>query len=203
MALAAAAAAPGGSRNLCPVGPPGSLGLRGRAWARARRMRRRQTRAAEAPTAGRAELGRGHRRHALRDPVGQQPGRRHLRQRDHRASRARRYTHDGLRELRRYRYKIVAETSGGRGPESRAVVATPGPGAGQHRMDCRDRREPGPHDLFPDGPGRHPLPHLFRGPRVAARRPAGRTRRSSRPTPRPTCAKTSRSRPPSITACWR
>jgi hypothetical protein len=37
------------------------------------------------------------------------------------------YTHEGLENLVRYRYKIVAETSGGRGPESRAVTAIPGP----------------------------------------------------------------------------
>jgi len=37
------------------------------------------------------------------------------------------YTHTGLENLTRYRYRIVAETSGGRGPESRLVTAVPGP----------------------------------------------------------------------------
>lgn len=40
------------------------------------------------------------------------------------------YTHDGLTNDRVYHYKIVAETSGGRGPESLPVQATPGPVAG-------------------------------------------------------------------------
>lgn len=37
------------------------------------------------------------------------------------------YTHSGLENLTRYRYRIVAETSGGRGPESIPVTAVPGP----------------------------------------------------------------------------
>ena len=37
------------------------------------------------------------------------------------------YTHSGLENLTRYRYRIVAETSGGRGPESLPVTAVPGP----------------------------------------------------------------------------
>jgi hypothetical protein len=37
------------------------------------------------------------------------------------------YTHTGLVNLRLYEYRIVAETSGGRGPESRTVRAEPGP----------------------------------------------------------------------------
>ncbi len=37
------------------------------------------------------------------------------------------YTHTGLDNLTRYRYRIVAETSGGRGPESNPVSAIPGP----------------------------------------------------------------------------
>lgn len=37
------------------------------------------------------------------------------------------YTHTGLVNLRTYRYRIVAETSGGRGPESVTVSAAPGP----------------------------------------------------------------------------
>ena len=41
------------------------------------------------------------------------------------------YTHTGLTNLVEYHYRIVAETSGGRGPESRAVAATPGPVPGR------------------------------------------------------------------------
>jgi hypothetical protein len=37
------------------------------------------------------------------------------------------FTHTGLENLTRYRYRIVAETSGGRGPESNTIFATPGP----------------------------------------------------------------------------
>ncbi len=37
------------------------------------------------------------------------------------------YTHTGLNNFSRYHYKIVAETSGGRGPASSPVFATPGP----------------------------------------------------------------------------
>lgn len=37
------------------------------------------------------------------------------------------YTHTGLENLTRYRYRIVAETGGGRGPESLPVTAIPGP----------------------------------------------------------------------------
>ena len=37
------------------------------------------------------------------------------------------YTHTGLQNLTLYRYRIVAETGGGRGPESLQVAAVPGP----------------------------------------------------------------------------
>lgn len=37
------------------------------------------------------------------------------------------YVHTGLENLRTYHYRIAAETSGGRGPLSLAVAATPGP----------------------------------------------------------------------------
>ena len=37
------------------------------------------------------------------------------------------YTHIGLTNLRTYNYRIVAETKGGRGPESNPVSAVPGP----------------------------------------------------------------------------
>jgi FG-GAP-like repeat len=37
------------------------------------------------------------------------------------------FVHEGLTNLELYRYKVVAETSGGRGPESVVVSATPGP----------------------------------------------------------------------------
>ncbi len=41
------------------------------------------------------------------------------------------FTHTGLTNLQEYHYKIVGETSGGRGPESRPVSATPGPVPGR------------------------------------------------------------------------
>jgi len=37
------------------------------------------------------------------------------------------YTHTGLTNFREYHYRVVGQTSGGRGPESVAVSATPGP----------------------------------------------------------------------------
>jgi len=37
------------------------------------------------------------------------------------------YVHEGLQNFTPHRYRIVAETSGGRGPESLQVAATPGP----------------------------------------------------------------------------
>ncbi|HEX9708125.1 MAG TPA: hypothetical protein VGA24_10855, partial [Steroidobacteraceae bacterium] len=40
------------------------------------------------------------------------------------------FVHTGLTNFRVYRYKIIAATSGGRGPESNPVAATPGPVAG-------------------------------------------------------------------------
>jgi len=41
------------------------------------------------------------------------------------------FSHTGLTNLREYHYKIVAETSGGRGPLSLPVAATPGPVPGR------------------------------------------------------------------------
>jgi hypothetical protein len=59
------------------------------------------------------------------------------------------YTHTGLENLRKYRYKIVAETSGGRGPESLAVTATPGPVAGAVEWTVVTSQNPGHTIYFP------------------------------------------------------
>ena len=62
------------------------------------------------------------------------------------------YTHEGLQNLRKYRYKIVAETSGGRGPESLAVVATPGPVPGGIEWTAVTAENPGHTIYFPTSP---------------------------------------------------
>src|SRR5688572_24721663 len=62
------------------------------------------------------------------------------------------YTHEGLENLRKYRYKIVAETSGGRGPESLAVVATPGPVPGGIEWTAVTAENPGHTIYFPTTP---------------------------------------------------
>ena len=59
------------------------------------------------------------------------------------------YVHTGLENFRRYRYKIVAETSGGRGPESTAVAATPGPVAGSIEWTVVTAQNPGHTIYFP------------------------------------------------------
>jgi hypothetical protein len=53
------------------------------------------------------------------------------------------YTHSGLENLRRYNYKIVAETSGGRGPESLPVAATPGTVPGPVEWTAVTAQNPG------------------------------------------------------------
>jgi len=59
------------------------------------------------------------------------------------------YTHEGLENLVKYRYKIVAETSGGRGPESLGVVATPGPVPGPIEWTAVTAQNPGHTIIFP------------------------------------------------------
>jgi hypothetical protein len=59
------------------------------------------------------------------------------------------YTHEGLENFVKYRYKIVAETSGGRGPESLAVVATPGPVPGPIEWTVVTAQNPGHTIYFP------------------------------------------------------
>jgi hypothetical protein len=53
------------------------------------------------------------------------------------------YVHTGLTNLREYHYRIVAETSGGRGPESHAVSATPGPVPGPVEWAAVTNQNPG------------------------------------------------------------
>ncbi len=59
------------------------------------------------------------------------------------------YVHTGLENFRRYRYRIVAETSGGRGPESRTVTATPGPVPGSIEWTVVTGQDPGHTIHFP------------------------------------------------------
>jgi hypothetical protein len=58
-----------------------------------------------------------------------------------------RYTHTGLTNLRVHHYKIVAETSGGRGPESRPVEAVPGPVPGPVEWVAVTSQAPG-HTVY-------------------------------------------------------
>jgi hypothetical protein len=53
------------------------------------------------------------------------------------------FKHSGLENLRRYHYRIVAETSGGRGPESLPVTATPGPVPGPVEWTVVTAQNPG------------------------------------------------------------
>jgi len=53
------------------------------------------------------------------------------------------YVHTGLANFRVYRYRIIAETSGGRGPESNPVVATPGPVPGSVEWVAATSEAPG------------------------------------------------------------
>ncbi len=57
------------------------------------------------------------------------------------------YSHTGLENLRTYHYKIVAETSGGRGPESLPVSATPGPVPGPVEWLAVTAQDPG-HTIY-------------------------------------------------------
>ena len=146
------------------------------------------------PATAQVELtwGAGHGRHPLRDPLGQRPGRRHIRQSRSRASRTRATPTTGLENFRQYRYKIVAETSGGRGPESLGRRGDSGTGAGLDRVDRRDRPEPGPHDLFPDDARARPITASISRASSRSSSAAVRTHPSSRPMPRLRSVKTSR-----------
>jgi hypothetical protein len=62
------------------------------------------------------------------------------------------FTHEGLTNSTRYRYKIVAETSGGRGPESLGVTATPGPVPGTIEWTAVTAQDPGHTIYFPPAP---------------------------------------------------
>jgi hypothetical protein len=57
------------------------------------------------------------------------------------------YTHTGLTNFREYHYRIVAETKGGRGPESLAVSATPGPVPGPVEWTVVTAQDPG-HTIY-------------------------------------------------------
>jgi hypothetical protein len=59
------------------------------------------------------------------------------------------HTHSGLQNDTRYRYRIVAETSGGRGPESRPVSAVPGPVPGPVEWAVVTTQDPGHTIHFP------------------------------------------------------
>lgn len=53
------------------------------------------------------------------------------------------YVHEGLQNFTRHRYRIVAETSGGRGPLSLPVAATPGPVPGSVEWAVVTAQNPG------------------------------------------------------------
>jgi len=57
------------------------------------------------------------------------------------------YTHTGLTNLQTYHYRIAAETGGGRGPESLAVRATPGPVPGPVEWTAVTSQDPG-HTVY-------------------------------------------------------
>jgi hypothetical protein len=63
------------------------------------------------------------------------------------------YVHTGLTNFRLYRYRIVAETSGGRGPESLPVAATPGPVPGSVEWAAVTSEAPGHTVYFATAPG--------------------------------------------------
>jgi hypothetical protein len=60
------------------------------------------------------------------------------------------FVHTGLENFLNYRYKIVAETSGGRGPESRVVAATPGPVPDSVEWTVVTGQDPGHTIYFPE-----------------------------------------------------
>jgi hypothetical protein len=83
------------------------------------------------------------------------------------------YTHTGLENFRRYRYRIVAETSGGRGPESVTVSATPGPVPGAVEWTVVTAQNPGHTIHFAETTGANGYRIYFAGTelQVAGRRP--------------------------------
>jgi len=62
------------------------------------------------------------------------------------------YLHTGLENLRTYHYRIVAETSGGRGPESVSVSAIPGPVPDGIEWTTVTSQNPGNTIYFPTVP---------------------------------------------------
>jgi hypothetical protein len=63
------------------------------------------------------------------------------------------YTHTGLTNFRTYRYQIVAETKGGRGPESVPVTAVPGPLPGTVEWVAVTNQDPDHTVYFATAPG--------------------------------------------------
>ena len=57
------------------------------------------------------------------------------------------YVHEGLTNLTPYHYRIAAETSGGRGPESNPVTAVPGPVPGSVEWTAVTTQNPG-HTIY-------------------------------------------------------
>jgi hypothetical protein len=83
------------------------------------------------------------------------------------------YRHTGLTNLRTYRYQIVGESKGGRGPESIAVSATPGPIPGTVEWVAVTNQDPGHTVHFATAPGATHY-RVYRGTtedQLAGRRP--------------------------------
>lgn len=83
------------------------------------------------------------------------------------------YRHTGLTNLRTYTYQIVAETKGGRGPESITVRATPGPVPGTVEWVAVTNQDPGHTVYFATAPGATHY-RVYRGTtedQLAGRRP--------------------------------
>lgn len=84
------------------------------------------------------------------------------------------YVHTGLTNFRVYRYRIIAETSGGRGPESNPVIAAPGPVPGSVEWAAVTSEAPGHTVHFATAPGATHYRIYFAGLEapLAGRRPA-------------------------------
>ena len=78
------------------------------------------------------------------------------------------FVHEGLTNLTPYHYRIAAETSGGRGPESNPVSAIPGPVTGAGGVDGGHDTESRPHDLFRPRTGATDYRVYFAATRVPA-----------------------------------
>jgi hypothetical protein len=100
------------------------------------------------------------------------------------------YTHEGLTNLQVYHYRIVAETSGGRGPESLPVEATPGPVPGRIEWVAVTLDNPGHTIYFSETERATNYRVYFAGSELglAGRRP----RHSRKPTDRRSSARTCR-----------